>query len=131
MTSAERIAKQDAPLKVRLLPGNGLSPRKPAQREDGLSVVPDSSDDVSFLRLPDVKLVTGLSKSSLYALIRAESFPAPVRLGPRTVAWVRSEVKEWAVERISTSRSAASHLSSRRMPQRALGEAWASSKKFA
>ncbi|MHB1702266.1 MAG: helix-turn-helix transcriptional regulator [Acidobacteriaceae bacterium] len=95
------------------------------------SVLPSSPDDVSFLRLPDVKLVTGLSKSSLYALIRAESFPAPVRLGPRTVAWVRSEVKEWAVERISTSRSAVSHPSSRRMPQRALGGAWASSKKFA
>ena len=134
MTSAERMAKEDTPLKVRLLSDSDVSPRKPyapIQTEDGRLVVPNAPDDVSFLRLPDVKLVTGLSKSSLYALIRAESFPAPVRLGPRTVAWVRSEVKEWAVERISTSRSAASHLSSRRMPQRALGEDWASSKKFA
>ena len=35
-------------------------------------------DEVIFLRLPDVKAVTGLSKSSLYELIRASSFPAPV-----------------------------------------------------
>jgi prophage regulatory protein len=45
-------------------------------------------DDVIFLRLPEVKAVTGLSKSSLYALVRERSFPAPVRLGPRSVAWV-------------------------------------------
>jgi prophage regulatory protein len=64
-------------------------------------------EDVSFLRLPDVKAVTGLSKSSLYVLIREKRFPAPVRLGPRTVAWVRSEVKQWAAERVHASRSAA------------------------
>jgi prophage regulatory protein len=65
------------------------------------------SDEVSFLRLPEVKAVTGLSKSCLYALIREKNFPAPVRLGPRAVAWVRSEVKKWAAERVHASRSAA------------------------
>jgi len=117
-----------------LLSDHNLPPKKPSGRVDmdaGRSALPIALDEVSFLRLPDVKLVTGLSKSSLYALIRANSFPAPVRLGPRTVAWVRSEVKEWAAERISTSRSAVSTLSSRRMPRRALGNAWASSKKYA
>ena len=64
-------------------------------------------DDVTFLRLPEVKAITGLSKTSLYALIRDRSFPAPVRLGPRAVAWVRSEVRQWAVERVHASRSVA------------------------
>jgi predicted DNA-binding transcriptional regulator AlpA len=59
---------------------------------------------VTFLRLPGVKAITGLSKTSLYALIRQKNFPAPVRLGARTVAWVRSEVKEWALERVRVSR---------------------------
>jgi prophage regulatory protein len=134
MTSAERMAKEDTPLKVRLLSDSDVSPRKPyapIQTEDGRLVVPNAPDDVSFLRLPDVKLVTGLSKSSLYALIRAESFPAPVRLGPRTVAWVRSEVNDWAVERISTSRFALSPPGTRRGPQRALGEVWTPSRKLA
>lgn len=67
----------------------------------------DDLDDVIFLRLPEVKAVTGLSKTSLYALIREKSFPAPVRLGRRAVAWVRSEVKQWAAERVRTSRSVA------------------------
>lgn len=64
-------------------------------------------DDLSFLRLPEVKATTGLSKTSLYAMIRNKSFPAPVRLGPRAVAWLRSEVRQWAVERVHASRSAA------------------------
>jgi len=61
-------------------------------------------DEVTFLRLPGVKEITGLSKSSLYTLIQEKSFPAPVRLGARTVAWVRSEVRQWALERIRASR---------------------------
>jgi predicted DNA-binding transcriptional regulator AlpA len=49
-----------------------------------------------------VKAVTGLSKTSLYALIKVKEFPAPVRLGPRAVAWVKSEVRQWALERLHT-----------------------------
>lgn len=64
-------------------------------------------DEVAFLRLPEVKAMTGLSKSSLYALIKEKGFPAPVRLGARTVAWVKSEVRQWAAARIQASRSAA------------------------
>ena len=67
----------------------------------------DSVDDFIFLRLPAVKALTGLSKTSLYTMIRDKSFPAPVRLGPRAVAWVRSEVRQWAMERVQASRSAA------------------------
>jgi prophage regulatory protein len=64
-------------------------------------------DDVVFMRLPDVKAVTGLSKTRLYALIKEKSFPAPIHLGPRVVAWVKSEIRQWAIERVQASRSAA------------------------
>jgi prophage regulatory protein len=84
-------------------------------------------DEVIFLRLPKVKAVTGLSKSSLYELIRANRFPAPVHLGARTVAWVAAEVKQWAAERILNSRTTPT-IGSRRMPQRALPSEWASKK---
>lgn len=63
--------------------------------------------EVEFLRLPDVKAITGLGKTSIYELIRDKSFPAPVRLGPRAVAWVKSEVRQWALERVHASRSVA------------------------
>jgi prophage regulatory protein len=72
--------------------------------QDGMS---NALDDVTFLRLPEVKAITGLSKSSLYGLIREKNFPTPVQLGPRAVAWIRSEVRQWAVERVRASRSVA------------------------
>jgi prophage regulatory protein len=79
--------------------------QKPA--ELGLDPASSKLDEVAFLRLPEVKALTGLSKSSLYALIKEKSFPAPVRLGARAVAWVRSEVRQWAAERVRASRSVA------------------------
>lgn len=80
----------------------GLYPRK--SPEYGQNGIPSNLDEVTFLRLPGVKEITGLSKSSLYALIGEKRFPAPIRLGARTVAWVRSEVRQWALERIRASR---------------------------
>jgi predicted DNA-binding transcriptional regulator AlpA len=82
-------------------------PRSEKPTEANIDDAPGSLDDVTFLRLPEVKAITGLSKTSLYTLIREKSFPAPVRLGPRAVAWVRSEVRRWALERVHASRSVA------------------------
>ncbi len=101
-----------------------------AKLENG-KAISSESDEVIFLRLPKVKAVTGLSKSSLYDLIRANNFPAPIRLGSRTVAWVRSEVTQWAAERILNSRAATPDVVGKRLPQRSLGGPWASSKKWA
>jgi prophage regulatory protein len=70
----------------------------------GQNGMPGSPDELTFLRLPGVKAMTGLSKSCLYLLIREKSFPAPVRIGNRAVAWVRSEVRQWALERIGAPR---------------------------
>ncbi len=89
------------------------------------------SGEIMFLRLPQVKTITGLSKSSLYALIRANSFPAPVHLGPRTVAWVQSEVKSWAAERAHAPRIPTSIQVSKKGPQSVHADSWASPKKWA
>ncbi len=82
-------------------------PQSEDLRDTNLNGTHDAFEDVSFLRLPEVKAVTGLSKTSIYELIREKSFPAPVRLGPRAVAWVKSEIRQWALERVRASRSAA------------------------
>lgn len=87
------------------IPKKMLHSQKPSDAE--LHRTSDTLDDVSFLRLPEVKALTGLSKTSIYELIREKSFPAPVRLGPRAVAWVKSEIRQWAVDRVHASRSAA------------------------
>src|SRR5882762_4102601 len=82
------------------------SPQSQERAEPSSGRMSTNLDDVTFLRLPEVKAITGLSKTSFYALIRDRSFPAPVRLGPRAVAWIRSEIRQWAVERVHASRSA-------------------------
>jgi predicted DNA-binding transcriptional regulator AlpA len=98
---------------ARRVPKRNDHSRKPPAREvpaaNGtlLKNSQEAPVEVQFLRLPDVKAVTGLGKTSIYELIRDKSFPAPVRLGPRAVAWVRSEVRQWALEHVHASRSVA------------------------
>jgi prophage regulatory protein len=58
----------------------------------------------SFLRLPQVKVRTGLSRSAIYARIAQGDFPAPVQIGPRSVAWIDSEISAWIQSRIHISR---------------------------
>ena len=58
-----------------------------------------------FLRLKDVQSVTGLSKTSIYKLIEAGSFPKQINLsGSRSVGWLESEVIAYNQARISSSR---------------------------
>jgi prophage regulatory protein len=64
---------------------------------DGARQSPVPADVVAvLLRLPAAMHVTGLSRSTLYRLIADKRFPRPVRLGPRAVAWLRSEVDAWS-----------------------------------
>lgn len=48
-----------------------------------------------LLRRPDVQNVTGLSRSTLYAMIAEGTFPKPVRLGKRAVGWRASDIAAW------------------------------------
>ena len=50
-----------------------------------------------ILRLRDVVDLTTISKSRLYPLMAREDdpFPRPIRLGPNSVGWRRSEIEEW------------------------------------
>jgi prophage regulatory protein len=57
-----------------------------------------------LLRLGDVKLMTGLSKSSIYARIADGTFPKQINLGPRLVVWVESEIQSWIANKILVAR---------------------------
>lgn len=48
-----------------------------------------------FIKLTKVKDYTSLSTSEIYRRIAAGTFPAQVTLGPKSVAWVESEVLAW------------------------------------
>lgn len=48
-----------------------------------------------FLRLPDVKAETGLSRTSIYREIAADRFPRQVRLTARAVGWWSDDIEAW------------------------------------
>lgn len=48
-----------------------------------------------FMRIPEVAHVTGLSRSTIYNCVEDGTFPAPVRLTARAIAWKESEIREW------------------------------------
>jgi len=58
----------------------------------------------ALLRLRQVLNLTGLGKSSIYARISAGTFPRPISLGPRSVAWVEDEVRAWIAQQVQASR---------------------------
>ncbi len=61
----------------------------------------------SFLRLKQVKTVTGMSRSWIYDAIRRGDFPAPIPLGVRAVAWDSADVAAWQERRIQLNSKAA------------------------
>ncbi|GAB3097779.1 AlpA family transcriptional regulator [Aestuariicella hydrocarbonica] len=59
-----------------------------------------------FLRLPEVKAMTGLSTSSIYLRIAQGTFPRQIQLGEegRAVGWLLDDLHEWMAARIAASR---------------------------
>ena len=54
-----------------------------------------------LIRLDEVKERTGLTRSTLYAKVRAGLFPKPISLTSRCVAWLDSEIDAWIAERVN------------------------------
>jgi prophage regulatory protein len=57
-----------------------------------------------ILRLPTVKAITGLSRSTIYLRMSEGTFPEKISLGSRAVGWLETEIQDWLDERISVSR---------------------------
>ena len=57
-----------------------------------------------LLRLPQVKSITGLSKSTIYTRISEGTFPRQIPLGPRLVVWVETDIQKWIAEQLSAAR---------------------------
>ena len=54
------------------------------------------SQNVGFFRLKNVLEIIPLSRSSWLSGVKEGRFPAPVHLGPRTVAWSKSAIHDLA-----------------------------------
>jgi prophage regulatory protein len=60
-----------------------------------------------ILKRKDVEARTKLSRSSIYAAIKANTFPAPIALGEKSVGWLEHEIDAWIASRVAASRNAA------------------------
>jgi prophage regulatory protein len=52
-----------------------------------------------FLRINDVIATTGLSRSTIYRMVDAGTFPDRVRLTTQTVGWWQADVAAWIESR--------------------------------
>ena len=66
---------------------------------------PSGSSRDHILRLPQVRQMTGLSRSSIYALQKSHHFPHSIRLTLHAVGWLESEVRAWLAPRIERRES--------------------------
>jgi prophage regulatory protein len=57
-------------------------------------------DNLQILRIGDVSAKTGLSKSMVYKLIKADDFPKPVQLSARAVGWDADLINGWLANKL-------------------------------
>lgn len=65
------------------------------------------ADDIEFIRLREVRRITGMGSSYIYEKMKTGDFPCQIKLGPRAVAWIKAEVLAWAREKVVSTRAAA------------------------
>jgi predicted DNA-binding transcriptional regulator AlpA len=53
-----------------------------------------------FIRIHEVLVICGMSRTTLYREIKAQNFPAPVKIAARSVAWLEDEVAEWMATKV-------------------------------
>ena len=72
----------------------------PAPAVGGVPAIP--AKPCKLIRLPHVEERCGLRKSTIYAGVKDKTFPAPVRLSARAVAWREADIDRWIAERVTT-----------------------------
>jgi len=69
-----------------------------------MTTLGDTGMATRMLRLPDIKFLTGLSRSTIYLRISTGDFPKPIPLGGRAVGWDEKEIEEWLQQQIQKAR---------------------------
>jgi len=57
----------------------------------------------ALLRRRQVEALTGLARSTIYKMVSQGSFPAPIKITGKAVAWPSDAVDAWVTARISAS----------------------------
>ncbi|EPC4026811.1 helix-turn-helix transcriptional regulator [Aeromonas salmonicida] len=68
-----------------------------------------SEQNIRLLRIKDVIYKVGLSKPTIYLRMKEGTFPRPVSIGPKSVAWVEHEINDWLTAKISERTTRSNH----------------------
>ena len=53
----------------------------------------------SYMRWPQVKAAVGLSRTTAWRMEKIGSFPHRRQVGPKAVAWLKTEISAWIATR--------------------------------
>ncbi|MEZ5454284.1 MAG: AlpA family phage regulatory protein [Thiothrix sp.] len=79
----------------------GAPARNPSAHLPQIPAYPDQAstpaqpEQERFLRLPEVRHITGLSKTVLYEMMQNDEFPPNYRISLKASGWKYSEVMQW------------------------------------
>lgn len=76
-------------------------PAAPNKRTKKPATTSPQDRPTRLIRLPEVLDRVALSRSTVYSRIAEGSFPAPVRLGEKSVAWSEAAIDSWIEERLA------------------------------
>lgn len=57
------------------------------------------------VRMPDVQVMTGMSRATVYRMMKDETFPSQIQLSPRAVGWLRTEIEQWIANKLTAQRA--------------------------
>lgn len=66
----------------------------PEPNDDAVPAALQPTD--AILRMSAVRRRTGLGRSTIYRLVAANQFPAPVRLTGRAIGWRSADIERWS-----------------------------------
>ena len=72
---------------------------------------------MKLIKMPVVMNRVAMSRTNLFIKVKEGTFPAPISLGARAIAWVEEEVDEWVAARIAASRTSVAKKKSKAVAQ--------------
>jgi len=59
--------------------------------------------EVIFIRRKALEAKLGLSCSTIYAMMAADKFPRPIKIGRRAVGWRNTDIQEWVLSKVDAA----------------------------
>ena len=62
---------------------------------------------IEYIKLPEVIKLVGIKTTTIYKMANEGKFPKQVKLGTRSVAWIKAEVLQWNQQQADAARGQA------------------------